>query len=116
MSSPTTSTEGARLRDLAVSVRSKNAGPFMLTIDFFFGSALDCERVVRSGVLSRERVASIYRVKPASIQVIHIRQSNAVKISLPRPLAAGDIGDRDVAGGQQFAPLLALIVPAEARA
>jgi hypothetical protein len=102
-----------RLRDVAVSVRSKNAGPFMLTIDLFFGSAEDCRRVVDSGVLSAEQVASIYRIESSTVQVIHVKQSNALKISMPRPLAAGEVGERDVAGGQQFAPLLDLIVLTE---
>jgi hypothetical protein len=108
--------DGVRLRDLAVFIRSKNAGPFMLTIDIFFGSAADCRRVIESRILCTASVASIYRIEPASVQIIHVRQSNALKISIPRPLAAGDVGDRDVAGGQQFAPLLDLTVPAQGAA
>jgi hypothetical protein len=103
-----------RLRDLAVFIRSKNAGPFMLTIDIFFNSAADCARVIESRILSAAAVASIYGIGPATVQIIHVRQSNAIKISIPRPLAAGDVGDRDVAGGQQFAPLLDLPVPMQA--
>ena len=30
----------------------------------------------------------------------------AVKITLPREIASGDVGDRDVYGAQQHAPLL----------
>jgi Domain of unknown function (DUF4387) len=100
-----------RLRDLAVFIRSKNAGPFVLTIDIFFDSAEDCERVIRAEVLSASNVAAIYKIDAATIQIIHVAQSNALKISIPRPLAAGDVGDRDVAGGQQFAPLLNIAVP-----
>jgi hypothetical protein len=102
-----------RLRDLAVFIRSKNAGPFMLTIDIFFGSTADCRRVIESTVLSAANVAAIYRIDPSTVQIIHVAQSNALKISIPRPLAAGDVGDRDVAGGQQFAPLLDLTVASE---
>lgn len=105
-------TDGVRLRELAVFIRSKNAGPFMLTIDIFFGSAADCQRVIESRTFSSAAVAAIYRIAPASVQIIHVQQSNALKISIPRPLAAGDVGDRDVAGGQQFAPLLDLTIPA----
>jgi hypothetical protein len=50
------------------------------------------------------------------VQIVHVHQSNALKISIPRPLAAGDVGDRDVAGGQQFAPLLDLTVPVQGAA
>ncbi len=106
-----TALEGTRLRDLAVFIRSKNAGPFVLTIDIFFASASDCERVVRSEVLAAQHVGELYRIDPATVLIIHVPQSNALKISIPRPLAAGDVGDRDVAGGQQFAPLLNLMIP-----
>ena len=109
-------TNGVRLRDLAVFIRSKNAGPFMLTIDIFFNSAADCRRVIESRILSTAAVAAIYRIEPASVQIIHVQQSNALKISIPRPLAAGDVGDRDVAGGQQFSPLLDLTIPAQGAA
>jgi hypothetical protein len=34
-----------------------------------------------------------------------------VKITLPRPLSAGDVGDNDVAGGQQFARILDIEIP-----
>jgi hypothetical protein len=100
-----------RLRDLAVFIRSKNAGPFVLTIDIFFASASDCEQVIKAEVLSAKNIASIYKIDATTVQIIHVVQSNALKISVPRPLAAGDIGDCDVAGGQQFAPLLEIVVP-----
>lgn len=101
--------EKRRLRDLAIFVRSKNAGPFTLTIDFFFDRAETCERVARSGALTPRTVASIYRVRPEQVKVIHVPQANALKVSLPRPKPAGEVGDSDVAGGQQFLPLLDLL-------
>jgi hypothetical protein len=100
-----------RLRDLSVFVRSKNAGSFMLTIDVFFEGPEQCRRVLEAGVLTPETVAALYRVSAATVKVMHIEQANALKVSLPRPFAAGEIGDRDVAGGQQFAPLLDLRIP-----
>lgn len=100
------------LRDLAVFMRSKNAGPFMLTIDLFFDGPQSCQRVIDAGVITSESIAQIYPVDPATVKVIHVAPAYALKISLPRPLAAGDIGDSDVAGGQQFAPLMNLVVPA----
>ena len=107
--------QGTRLRDLAVFIRSKNAGPFVLTIDIFFASPGDCERVVSSGILAAQNIGELYRIDPATVLVIHVPQSNALKISIPRPLAAGDVGDRDVAGGQQFAPLLNVRIPETAK-
>jgi len=97
-----------RLRDLAVFVRSKNAGPFMLTIDVFFEGPADCQRVIDSGVITPQKIASLYAVAQDSIKIIHVVPAHALKISFPRPLPAGDVGDSDVAGGQQFVPLLNL--------
>jgi hypothetical protein len=105
-------TETTRLRDLAVFVRSKNAGPFVLTVDMFFADDDACRRVLNSGVLAPEKVAALYRIAAEGIRTIHVPQANAIKLSIPRPLVAGDIGDRDVAGGQQFSPVLNLAIPA----
>ena len=105
------SSGGERLRDLAVFIRSKNAGPFMLTIDIFFAGPQECRRARAAGVLTPESVSALYRVDPKTVQVVHVEQANALKVSLPRPYPAGEIGDCDVAGGQQFAPLLELRLP-----
>lgn len=104
--------DGVRLRDLAVFIRSKNAGPFMLTIDLFFDGPAACKRVLDTRVLTQETIGALYGVRRDDVKVIHVQQANALKVSLPRPLAAGDVGDSDVAGGQQFLPLLDLVVPA----
>ncbi len=104
-------TSAPRLRDLAVCIRSKNAGPFMLTIDLFFSGPEDCRRVIDAQVLTPGKIAAIYRVAAATVQIIYVAQANALKVSLPRARAAGEVGDCDVAGGQQFAPLMDLVVP-----
>ena len=102
---------GTRLRDLAAFIRSKNAGPFMLTIDIFFSGAAQCGRVLDANLLTPDSVARIYHVDASTVKVLHVPQANALKVSLPRPYPAGEIGERDVAGGQQFAPLLNLLIP-----
>jgi hypothetical protein len=101
----------SRLRDAAAFIRSKNAGPFMLTIDVFFDDDEQCARVLSSGTISPEAIARLYPVAAGDVRIIHVAQAKAIKITLPRPFAAGETGDRDVAGGQQFAPLLDLVVP-----
>lgn len=98
------------LRDLASLVRSKNAGPFTVTVDLFFDSPEPCRRVLASTLCDPGRLGRLYGVDPAAVAVHHVAHANALKITLPRPLAAGDVGDRDVAGGQQFARLLDLPV------
>jgi hypothetical protein len=98
------------LRELASLVRSKNAGPFTITLDLFFDAPGPCRRVLSSTVCDPARIGRLYGIDAAEVVVHHVEHANALKITLPRPLAAGDVGDRDVAGGQQFARLLDLPV------
>jgi len=35
----------------------------------------------------------------------------AIKFSIPRPIIQGDLGDGDLHGGQQFAPLMSIEIP-----
>lgn len=99
------------LHRLARLVRSKNAGPFEVTFDILFDDAATWRRVAGSGVLSAERMAELYRVPAADVRVFHYEPGLAIKISFPRPIPSGDPRDRDVTGGQQYAPLVDLEIP-----
>ncbi|MDX2277893.1 MAG: DUF4387 domain-containing protein [Hyphomonadaceae bacterium] len=110
---PTFSTCGARLRDVAACIRGKNAGPFVVTMDIFFPDAATYERIVRADILRPAAIAPLYGVDAEVVQVICVPQAHAIKVTLPRPRPAGDVGERDVAGGQQFGRLLDIVVPAE---
>ena len=97
-----------RLSDLARVVRSKNAGPTLLTIDVLFADAAAFER--GSAALTPEGVAERYGRTTQQVDVIAVPAAHAVKIVLPRVTPAGAPGDRDVYGAQQHAPLLGLEV------
>ena len=43
-----------RLYDVAKVLRSKNAGPFSITLDVLFENKRDYEQVKRQGIISRE--------------------------------------------------------------
>jgi hypothetical protein len=96
-----------RLSDLALVIRSKNAGPRRLTLDVMFASDADYQRVAQSPVLSREAIGRLYCIPPDQVAVIPYPQGRAIKITLPRD-TAGDPGDRDVYGAQQHVPLLGI--------
>ena len=95
-----------QLQDLATVIRSKNAGPCLVTFDLMFGSAEDFA-LARSGLdhLRRE-VAVRYRRSENEVSVIAYEPARAVKITVPRDVVSGDVSDRDVYGAQQHAPLL----------
>lgn len=94
----------AELGKLVEKVRSKNAGPFWLTIDIFCGSGDAFERVKSS--LSTERVAALFAVEAATIKRFEIPSLKVVKFSLPRPQVQGSAKDRDMHGAS-WAALLA---------
>src|ERR1044071_4686158 len=101
----------ATIADLAVLVRSKNAGPFWLTIDIMFDDAGNYLRVRDSEVINHAAIARMYRREPDDIIVVNHDAALAIKISFPRPQSSGSKLDSDVYGGQQYAPLLALAIP-----
>ena len=86
----------AELRGLVEKIRSKNAGPFWLTIDIFCGNR-DCfDRV--SAALETGRVASLFKVSPETLKRFDIADLNVIKFSLPRPSVQGTRADRDMHG------------------
>jgi hypothetical protein len=99
------------LGELADQVRSKNAGPFWITLDVFFTSEPDYQLVTASAVLSPHAIAGLYQVDPATVRCFELPGILAVKISFPRPVTAGSFEDRDLHGGQQHVPLAALRLP-----
>lgn len=96
------------LRSLARVVRSKNAGPTVLTLDLFFKDAAAYARAVASPALAPAAVAALYGVPVDAVACHRLPQLCALKYSLPRTCCAGDPGDGDIYGAQQHAPLLEL--------
>jgi hypothetical protein len=100
-----------RLDTLAKTIRSKNAGVDKITFDVIFATRAAFERVVASGVLSRERVAELYRIPEGRItDFVVFEPALAIKFTIARTRPSGSPGDGDVFGAQQYAPLLALEV------
>lgn len=92
------------LRDIAYKVRSKNAGPFWLTVDIFCGSEPAFQQICAG--LSTDRVASVFGADATKIKRFEIADLNVIKFSLPRPSIQGSIEDRDMHGAS-WAALLA---------
>lgn len=86
----------AELGDVALKVRSKNAGPFWVTIDIFCGSAEAFARV-RDGLATAE-AARVLGVPTQALKRFDIPELNVVKLSAPRPAVQGTVADRDMHG------------------
>lgn len=101
-----------KLRDLAKIIRSKNSGPFEITLDVVFDDWAVYEEVKRSGVLSREVVARLYGLSADRVLTAEFFDpAHAFKATLPRSVSSGSPMERDTYGGQQAAPLLDIEVP-----
>jgi len=97
------------LGQIVQKVRSKNAGPFWLTIDIFCGTQEAFAKV--SNAISTEQVAALFRADPAVVKRFDIADLNVVKFSLPRPTIQGARDDRDMHGAGWAALLAELDLP-----
>ena len=101
----------ATLGELASLIRSKNAGPFVLTFDVMFAGEATYRHVLASGALTKASFARLYGVPEQDVQFFAHDAARAIKISIPRPAIQGDRDDGDMYGGQQHAPLVDVVVP-----
>lgn len=102
----------ARLRELASTIRSKNAGVDHITFDIIFRNRENFERVRDAGVITRETMAALYRVEPSRItHFVVYEPGNAIKFTIRRSRPSGSPGETDVFGSQQYAPLFDIAVP-----
>jgi Domain of unknown function (DUF4387) len=101
------------LDDLASVLRSKNAGPFYITIDLFFPDLETYRRAAQPEFLTVEQVAETYGLEVGEVYGIY-RQEFAlgIKVTLQKRIVADDPANNDVMAGQQHLPLAALEVPA----
>lgn len=96
----------ARLVELAKTIRSKNAGPDLVTFDIIFDNDSAYERVKRSGALTRASISRLYGVKEKDIvEFVIYDPGRAIKFTLHRVRPSGGIGETDVFGCQQYPPL-----------
>ena len=106
MSSPNKKT---MLVDMAKVIRSKNSGPFKLTLDIIFQQPEDYLHVKNTGQLTPQLIAGLYGFDPDHItDILYFDPAYAIKIVMPRLIPSGSVGDTDVYGAQQHAPLLDL--------
>jgi hypothetical protein len=70
------------------------------------------ERVKLAEVITRERISSLYGMPLDDVlHVIQFDQGMAFKVAMRRARPSGSLGETDVFGAQQYAPLLDLEIP-----
>ena len=88
----------AALSKVAKALRSKNAGPFWVTIDVFLPSDEVFERV--SASLSTEQVANVLHLGAEQVKRYDLPEIAVIKFSFPRHVVQGHRLDRDMHGAQ----------------
>ena len=94
------------VNDVCRHVRSKNAGPFWVTFDFFFDSEVSFERYSASPALGPDLFASVFGADPSLVKHYPVPSLNVLKISYARTNVLGGEVERDMHCGQQFARIL----------
>ncbi len=92
-----------RFGDLVDRIRSKNAGPFTVTLDVFCGST-EAFRMAKNE-LTKRSVAGIFHTRAEFVSRHELPDINVIKLSFPRPHVQGSRLDRDMHAAQ-FAVLL----------
>ena len=102
------------LEDLCNVLRTKNAGPFRVSIDIMFKDAGDYRNIVDKKLLTKEIVAQAYGIPLDDITNFETFDNvSAIKTTIKRKIASGSPGDSDCYGMNQEGPLLQLSFPAE---
>lgn len=72
-------------------VRSKNAGPYWVTVDFFFDGPDNYARYAKSAALGPETFARLFGADPAMVKRFAVDQLNILKVSYPRSSPQGGL-------------------------
>lgn len=86
----------AKLREVAKYVRSKNAGPFWVTLEIFCEGKTEYDRIAHSPSISPLTISQLYHVDAQAVQFYYIPSIFAIKISFPRPYPSGYRYERDM--------------------
>lgn len=100
--------DAATLGDHALEIRSKNAGPFWMTMEAFMKDANGY--AIAADVITEATIADLYAVPAEDVLIFRIPALNVVKISFPRSVSQASLRDRDIHGGQHHVPLARLAV------
>lgn len=84
------------LGQIAQKIRSKNAGPFWLTVDVFCGDGAAFLKI--SERLNVDEIAEVFQISASDLKRFDLSDLNVIKLSMPRPSVQGTASDRDMHG------------------
>ena len=93
--------------EVAEFVTSRNARPFLLTLDIVFADEATYRTFKSVRPLDRHVIAGLYGIPETDVlKIIEFDPAYAIKVTLRRPLGSGALGETDVYGAQQHVPLM----------
>lgn len=96
-----------KLKDVANVIRSKNAGPYELTLDVLLKDQDTFEKMQKAAIINKSVIAQLYRIPEADVlSIVYFPNALAIKATIVRPMPSGALGERDVYGAQQHGPLV----------
>ena len=96
-----------KLKDIAQVIRSKNAGPYELTLDILLKEQEMFDKLRAADVINKQVIANLYKIPESDVlSIVYFPNAKAIKATIVRPMPSGALGERDVYGAQQHAPLV----------
>ncbi len=95
-----------KVSEVCRHVRSKNAGPFWITLDLSFPDRESFDRYANAPALQADAIAALFDVDVALVKRFLVSDLAVLKISYPRRSPQGGAMERDMHGGQQYIRLL----------
>ena len=101
-----------RLQDVARTIRSKNAGSFMITVEIIFNESKYYNYIKENSLITREVIAEAYNLPVEQVtDFCYYDAGMGIKANFRRKIPSGGPGESDVYGCQQYAPLLKIDFP-----
>lgn len=100
-----------KVSEIAAKIRSKNAGPFWVTVDVFCHADSRWQQL--RSALSVAVVSELFQLPADVLKRYEIESLHVLKFSFPRPVVQGSRFDRDMHGAQYGVLLAQLAVPVD---
>ncbi len=96
-----------KLREVASVIRSKNAGPFELTLDVLLKDDETFRLLKDANAINKKLISELYHTPEENIiSIVYFPNARAIKATIIRPYPSGALQERDVYGAQQHYPLM----------
>ena len=97
-----------KLEEVCHQIRSKNAGPFWISVDLFFSDREAFDRYAGAKELQPQHLAPLFGVRIDQVKCYPVPDLAVLKISYPRRDPQGGMIERDLHGGQQYVRIVDL--------